>query len=181
MLARRRRILNVASIAAFLPGPWMSVYMRRRPSSRRFRRRSAGSLRQRCHCHDPPSGPDRSYFKTQAVVESRSFQGVVMDVEKVARAGFDGMMRGPVPVFRRVHKIFLWRSGSPRPRHRARTCGETGRAVAPLARHTRRFLHRVDRQSQQHQHPGHAVDGWHTSSTTRMALAPKIYMAGTTG
>jgi short-subunit dehydrogenase len=97
MLARRDgRVLNVASTAAFVPGPWMSVYYATKAFVLSFSEAIAYELRGTgvtvtALC----PGPTESEFKTQGGSQrSRLFQGRLMDAGKVARAGYDGMMKG---------------------------------------------------------------------------------------
>ena len=97
MIERRSgRILNVASTAAFVPGPWMSVYYATKASLLSFSQAIDYELR--------PSGitatalcpgPTESEFKARAGSQrSRLFQSLVMDAEPVARLGYAAMMRG---------------------------------------------------------------------------------------
>ena len=97
MIARRSgRILNVASTAAFVPGPWMSVYY----ASKAF----VLSFSQAIDYELKPSGitvttlcpgPTESEFKVRAGSQrSRLFQTFVMDAPRVARVGYEAMMKG---------------------------------------------------------------------------------------
>jgi short-subunit dehydrogenase len=97
MIARRSgRILNVASTAAFVPGPWMSVYYATKAFLLSFSQAINYELR--------PSGitvttlcpgPTESEFKVRAGSQrSRLFEAFVMDAPRVARVGYDGMMKG---------------------------------------------------------------------------------------
>src|SRR5262249_6374420 len=97
MIDRRYgRILNVASTAAFVPGPWMSIYYATKAFVVSFSQaidyelEPAGiSVTTLC------PGPTESEFKVRAGSQrSRLFQAMVMDANTVARAGYDGMMRG---------------------------------------------------------------------------------------
>jgi uncharacterized protein len=97
MLERRYgRILNVASTAAFVPGPWMSIYYATKAFVLSFSEaidyelEPAGiSVTTLC------PGPTESEFKVRAGSQrSRLFQAMVMDAGTVARAGYDGMMAG---------------------------------------------------------------------------------------
>ncbi len=101
MVQRRRgRILNVASTAAFVPGPWMSIYY----ATKAFVLSFSGAIDYELE----PSGitvttlcpgPTQSEFKVRAGSErSRLFEAFVMDASTVARAGYDGMMRGKTVV-----------------------------------------------------------------------------------
>lgn len=99
------RILNVASTAAFVPGPWMSIYYATKAFLLSFSEaidyelESSGiSVTTLC------PGPTESEFKVRAGSQrSRLFEALVMDAPTVARAGYDGMMRGKalvIPGFR---------------------------------------------------------------------------------
>jgi uncharacterized protein len=97
MLERRRgRILNVASTAAFVPGPWMSIYYATKAFLLSFSQAidyelepSGISVTTLC------PGPTESEFKVRAGSQrSRLFEAFVMDAPTVARVGYEGMMRG---------------------------------------------------------------------------------------
>jgi uncharacterized protein len=90
------RILNVASTAAFVPGPWMSVYY----ATKAF----LLSFSEAINYELTPSGitvttlcpgPTESEFKVRAGSQrSRLFEAFVMDAPRVARVGYDAMMKG---------------------------------------------------------------------------------------
>jgi len=96
----RGRILNVASTAAFVPGPWMSIYYATKAFVLSFSEAIDYELK--------PSGitvttlcpgPTESEFKVRAGSQrSRLFEAFVMDAPTVARAGYDGMMNGKAVV-----------------------------------------------------------------------------------
>jgi short-subunit dehydrogenase len=98
MIRRRRgRILNVASTAAFLPGPLMAVYYASKAYvlsfSEALTNETAGTgVTVTCLC----PGPTATGFQDRARMrESKLFSAVaVMDAADVARAGYDGMMAG---------------------------------------------------------------------------------------
>jgi short-subunit dehydrogenase len=98
MLARRRgRILNVASTAAFQPGPLMAAYYASKAYvlsfSEAIANEVAGSgVTVTALC----PGPTITEFQKKAGVEStRLFTGpLVSDARRVALAGYRGMMRG---------------------------------------------------------------------------------------
>ena len=98
MLARRRgRILNVASTAAFQPGPLMAVYYATKAYvlsfSEALANEVAGSgVTVTALC----PGPTVTEFQTAAGVEgTRLFHSLlVSDARTVARAGYRGMRRG---------------------------------------------------------------------------------------
>jgi short-subunit dehydrogenase len=97
MLERRRGgILNVASTAAFQPGPHHAVYYATKAYVLSFTEALAEEVRGsgvRVSCLAP--GPTDTGFAAQAgAAGSRLFQRGVMDAGRVARAGHDGLRRG---------------------------------------------------------------------------------------
>jgi short-subunit dehydrogenase len=103
MLERRRgRVLNLASTAAFQPGPLMAVYYATKAYvlsfSEALANEVAGSgVTVTALC----PGPTISEFGKRAGIESTNLfrKALVMDAATVARAGYIGMMRGrPVVV-----------------------------------------------------------------------------------
>jgi short-subunit dehydrogenase len=97
MIARRSgRILNVASTAAFAPGPWMSVYFATKAFLLSWSQAidyelKASGITVTTLC----PGPTESEFKVRAGSQrSRLFEALVMDAPRVARVGYDGMMKG---------------------------------------------------------------------------------------
>ena len=90
------RILNVASTASFVPGPWMSVYYATKAFVLSFSQaidyelRAAGvTVTALC------PGPTESGFKVRAGSErSRLFEAFLMDAPRVARVGYTAMMKG---------------------------------------------------------------------------------------
>jgi short-subunit dehydrogenase len=98
MLERRRgRILNVASTAAFQPGPFMAVYYASKAYvlslSEALAEEVAGSgVTVTCLC----PGPTRTGFQDRAQLhKTRLFNlGLVMRSADVAQAGYDGMLAG---------------------------------------------------------------------------------------
>jgi short-subunit dehydrogenase len=98
MLGRRRgRILNVASTAGFVPGPYMAVYYASKAYVISFSEALAEELRGSgvtvtVLC----PGPTRTEFQAVAHMEAaRLFRMPgVMDAAPVARAGYRGLMRG---------------------------------------------------------------------------------------
>ena len=98
MVARRRgRILNVASTAAFQPGPLMATYYASKAYVLSFSEALANELdgsgvTVTCLC----PGPTATGFAARAGNRrSRLFAlGAVMDAATVARAGYDGMNEG---------------------------------------------------------------------------------------
>lgn len=98
MLARRRgRILNVASTAAYLPGPFMAVYY----ASKAFVLSFSEALSEETQGTGVTvtaliPGPTATNFAVAAGnANSRLFRtGSVMSAAAVARVGFDGLMAG---------------------------------------------------------------------------------------
>jgi short-subunit dehydrogenase len=98
MLGRRRgKILNVASLAGFVPGPGMAVYYATKAYVLSFSEALAVEVQDRgVTVTALAPGPTRTGFGATAGVEdSNLFKGPsVMDVEPVARAGYEGLMQG---------------------------------------------------------------------------------------
>ena len=97
MVARRDgRILNVASTAAFQPGPLMAVYYASKAFVLSFSEALANELdasgvRVTALC----PGPTKTEFQTRAgVTETRLMGGHSMDAKTVALAGYRGMVVG---------------------------------------------------------------------------------------
>src|SRR6266446_5779728 len=95
-LARRGRILNVASTAAFQPGPLMAVYYATKAYVLSFSEGIANELKGSgvtvtCLC----PGPTTTGFEERANLrQSRLFRGPVLDAKTVALAGYRACMRG---------------------------------------------------------------------------------------
>jgi len=98
MVARRSgRILNVASTAAFQPGPLMAVYYATKAYVLSFSEAIANELdgtgvTVTTLC----PGPTETEFQKRAGLEKTAlFRGpLVMDARSVAQAGYDGMQKG---------------------------------------------------------------------------------------
>lgn len=97
MLERRRgRVLNVASTAAFQPGPLMAVYYATKAyvlslSEALANETSKSGVTVTALC----PGPTATGFQKRAGLEgTRLFHGGVMDAAAVARHGYEGMNRG---------------------------------------------------------------------------------------
>lgn len=93
------KILNVASTAAFLPGPYMSVYYASKAYVLSFSKALAYELKDigvtvSVLC----PGPTKTEFQDRAGVQNSTlFSGKRMPIstaKEVAQAGFDGLMKG---------------------------------------------------------------------------------------
>jgi uncharacterized protein len=98
MIERRRgRVLNVASTAAFQPGPLMATYYASKAYVLSFseaiaEETSGTGVTVTCLC---PGPTDTAFQDRAGIRESRLFSArTVMSVDEVARAGYDGMMAG---------------------------------------------------------------------------------------
>ena len=107
MLARSRgRIMNVASTAAFQPGPLMAVYYASKAYVLSFTEALANELHGSgvsvtCFC---PGATHTGFAKRAGTEGSRLFKQLgAMDVETVARDGYRGMMGGKRLVFSGAH------------------------------------------------------------------------------
>ncbi|MDB4979063.1 MAG: short-chain dehydrogenase, partial [Candidatus Peribacteria bacterium] len=108
------RILNVASTAAFQPGPQMAVYYATKAFVLSFSQAIGFELKKsgvRVSCLCP--GPTKSGFQKEAHMEkSKLFKGLTMDAETVAATGYRGLLRGKpliVPGMRNKILIFVVR------------------------------------------------------------------------
>lgn len=106
MLQRRwGRILNVASISAYIPGPLMATYFASKAYVLSFSESLANELAGTgvsvtALC----PGPTHTGFEKRAgLTETKAFRKRVMSPQKVARVGFDAMMKG-----KRVVVAGLW-------------------------------------------------------------------------
>ena len=97
MLERRRGgILNVASTAAFQPGPNSAVYYATKAYVLSFTEALAEEVRGsgvRVSCL-APGATDTGFAAQAGAAGSRLFRRGVMDAGRVARAGHDGLRRG---------------------------------------------------------------------------------------
>ncbi len=98
MIARGRgRILNVGSLAGFLPGPWHAIYYATKAYvlsfSEALSQETAGTgVTVTALC----PGPVRTPFHARAGMGNRSANGMLatMDADEVAQAGYRAMMSG---------------------------------------------------------------------------------------
>lgn len=95
--AREGKIMNVASTAAFQPGPFMSVYYASKAYLLSFSEALAEELEGSgvtvtCLC----PGPVKTNFQRRAYLEGTAMVNspLLVDVREVARLGYEGMMRG---------------------------------------------------------------------------------------
>jgi short-subunit dehydrogenase len=95
--AREGKIMNVASVAAFVPGPGQSIYYATKAFVLSFSEALAEELRGTrttvtCLC----PGPVETGFQQRAgtSAESASQSPLAVDVREVARAGYEGMKQG---------------------------------------------------------------------------------------
>jgi hypothetical protein len=95
--AREGKILNVASTAAFQPGPFMAVYY----ASKAFVLHFSEALAEELHgsgvtvtCLCP--GPVKTNFQTRAYISDTPLGNspLLVDVREVARVGYEGMKQG---------------------------------------------------------------------------------------
>lgn len=97
-MVRRRsgRVLNVASTAAYVPGPFMAVYY----ASKAFVLSLSEALSNEVLGTGVTvtvvcPGPTRTEFASAAgITESNLFRGFTMEADEVARIGWDAMMAG---------------------------------------------------------------------------------------
>ncbi len=97
MLERKRgKILNVASTAAFLPGPLMSVYYASKAYVLSFSEALAHELKGSGVCVTALCpGPTTSDFQARAAMEgSKVMESAMMDAKTVAVRGYRALMRG---------------------------------------------------------------------------------------
>jgi uncharacterized protein len=96
----RGGILNVASTAAFQPGPLMAVYY----ATKAYVLSLSDALANELHESGVKvtalcPGPTRTGFQEQAKMEdSKLVAGEIMDARTVARAGYAGLMKGKTTV-----------------------------------------------------------------------------------
>jgi len=97
ILARKGKLLNVGSVAGFLPGPYTAIYYASKAFILSFTEAMAEELRGTgatvtCFC----PGPVATNFQKRAHTggSSRANQRLVMDVREVALSGYEGMKQG---------------------------------------------------------------------------------------
>jgi hypothetical protein len=119
-MVRRRggRILNVASTAAFVPGPFMAMYYASKAFVLSFSEALANevqgtgvSVTVLC------PGPTRTEFAAAAgIVDSNLFDGPTMGAAEVARIGYDAMMAGKSSVIAGARNRWMMRGARLIPR-----------------------------------------------------------------
>jgi uncharacterized protein len=113
MIARGSgRIMNVASTAAFQPGPLMAVYYASKAFVLSFSGAIANELRKTgvtvtCLC---PGATETGFAKRAHMEESRLFKMGAMNSAIVARVGYAGMMKGKLLVIPGVRNKLLAQS-----------------------------------------------------------------------
>ena len=97
MLKRKEgRIMNLASTAAFQPGPLMSVYYATKAYVLSFSQAVDEEVRRSgvtvtCYCPGPTA---TDFAETAGVSNKRLFSRMVADVDDIGRYGYAAMMRG---------------------------------------------------------------------------------------
>lgn len=92
----RGRVLNMASIGAFMPGPLMAAYFASKAYVLSLSEALANELQGTgvtvtALC----PGPTRSKFALRArLTDTKAFRGTLMEAAEVAHEGFDAMMKG---------------------------------------------------------------------------------------
>ena len=94
------RILNVASAAAFQPGPLMAVYYATKAYVESFTEAlaeevSGTAVRVSCLC---PGPTETGFAEAAAIADTNLFRRTVMTSADVARIGYEGWKRGKVLV-----------------------------------------------------------------------------------
>ena len=119
MIERRSgRILNVASTAAFVPGPFMAMYY----ASKAFVLSFSESIANEVHGTGVTvtalcPGPTRTEFAERAgIATSKLFQGTSMGAGEVAREGFDAMMAGKSSIVAGARNRWMMRGARLLPR-----------------------------------------------------------------
>jgi uncharacterized protein len=109
--SRSGRILNVASTAAYVPGPFMATYYASKAFLRSFSHAVANEVAGTgvtvtALCPGPTG---TEFAKNAGNAESPLFKGPVMDAASVAREGFDAMMAGKPEVIAGSRNRWLMR------------------------------------------------------------------------
>ena len=116
LAANRGRILNVASTAAFQPGPLMAVYFASKAYVLHFSEAidaeiSKSDVRVCALC---PGATETEFRKRSGISDTALFRGGSASAEEVAQAGYAGMLRGQrliVPALKNKLLAFAVRFG----------------------------------------------------------------------
>ena len=107
----RGGVLNVASTAAFQPGPGMAVYYASKAfvlsfsEALAYETRDTG-VRVTALC---PGGTQSAFFDRARMQNSRFVRGRLMDAARVARAGYEGLIHGrPVVIPGKRNRLLAW-------------------------------------------------------------------------
>ena len=107
----RGGVLNVASTAAFQPGPGMAVYYASKAfvlsfsEALAYETRDTG-VRVTALC---PGGTQSAFFDRARMQNSRFVRGRLMDAATVARAGYEGLIHGrPVVIPGKRNRLLAW-------------------------------------------------------------------------
>jgi short-subunit dehydrogenase len=118
MLQRRRgRILNVASTAAFVPGPFMALYYASKAFLLSFSEAIANEVKNTgvtvtVLC----PGPTRTEFFDRAAITGKLSDGAAMTAAEVAAIGFQAMMSGKTEIIAGARNRWLIRGARLLPR-----------------------------------------------------------------
>ncbi len=106
------RILNVASTAAFQPGPLMAVYFASKAYVLHFSEALAEELKQtNITVSILCPGPTETGFAERAkLTESKLFQQSLMTAEDVAKQGYNGLMKGKTLIITGIKNKILAQS-----------------------------------------------------------------------
>jgi len=119
MLGRRSgRILNVASTAAFVPGPLMSMYYASKAFVLSFSEAVANEVKGSgvtltVLC---PGATRTAFFEAAGITDSKLFEGSAMSAEEVARIGYRAMMAGKTEVIAGARNRWMMRGARLAPR-----------------------------------------------------------------
>jgi hypothetical protein len=103
------KILNVASTAAFLPGPLMAVYYASKAYVLSFSEALAEELRDTgvsvsALC---PGPTNTGFVKRAQLQQSKLFQGDIMQADDVAKAAFKGLMENQTVIIPGIKNQFI--------------------------------------------------------------------------
>jgi hypothetical protein len=90
------RILNIASIASLMPGPWMATYFASKAYVLSFSQALSAELKSTgVTCTALVVGPTKTNFATACGAEkTKAFSSSVMNPRAVAQSGYTALMRG---------------------------------------------------------------------------------------